>query len=79
MVKKNDDFSQADLAQMLRRPEAQALLARLRELDQNALQQAAQMAFSGNTEGAKELLTPLLNDEQVQKTAEKLRNADGGI
>ena len=34
MFQKNGDFSKSDLERMLRSPEAQALLARLQQLDQ---------------------------------------------
>ena len=37
MFQKNSDFSKSDLERMLRQPEARALLARLQQLDQNAL------------------------------------------
>lgn len=77
MAKKNDEFSQADLMRMLRQPETQALLARLQELDVNALQQAAQKAAQGDTNGAKDLLTPLLQDEQVQKLTGEMRKRNG--
>ena len=40
MFQKNGDFSKSDLERMLRSPEAQALLARLQQLDQAALQNA---------------------------------------
>lgn len=79
MARKNDDFSQADLARLLRQPEAQELMARLRQLDSAALQQAVQQAMQGNTAQAKDLLTPLMRDPQVQNLAEKMRDSHGGI
>ena len=79
MARKNEEFSQSELARLLRQPEAQALMARLRELDGAALQQAAQQAMQGNTEGAKQLLTPLMRDPAVQDLAEKMRDSHGGI
>ena len=45
MFQKNGDFSKSDLERMLRTPEAQALLARLQQLDQAALQNAVDKAF----------------------------------
>lgn len=77
MAKKNDEFSKNDLMRMLRQPETQALLARLQQLDSNVLQQAAQKATQGDTSGAKELLQPLLQDEQVQKLTEEMRQRNG--
>ena len=41
MFQKNGEFSKSELEQLLRRPEAQALLARLQQLDPAALQNAA--------------------------------------
>ena len=79
MFQKNDDFSKSDLERMLRTPEAQALLARLQQLDQAALQNAVDKAFRGDTAGAKEALSPLLADRQVQQLSEQMRDGHGGV
>lgn len=79
MVQKNEDFSQSQIARMLSQPEAQALLARLQQLDQSALQKAVQLAFQGDTGGAKDALSPLMNDQQVQKLAQQMRDQNGGV
>lgn len=79
MARKNEEFSQAELSKLLNRPEAQELLARLRALDSAALQQAVRQAMQGNTQEAKQLLTPLMEDGQVQALAEKMRESHGGI
>lgn len=79
MVKKNDDFSSFDLAKLLQQPQARALLARLQQLDNSALQQAAQSAASGDTDAAKAALSPLLLDETVRNLTQQLRDANGGI
>ena len=79
MFQKNDDFSKSDLERMLRSPEAQALLARLQQLDQAALQNAVDKAFRGDTAGAKEALSPLLADRQVQQLSEQMRDGHGGV
>ncbi len=79
MFQKNDELSQSDLARMLRQPEAQALLARLQQLDQSALQNAVDRAFRGDTAGAKEALSPLLADGEVQKLSRQMRDGNGGI
>ena len=76
---KNQDFSQEDLAQILRRPETQELLNRLRQLDSNALQKAVQQAMQGNTDGAKQILTPMMQDPKVQSLTEQMRGDYGGI
>ena len=79
MFQKNGDFSKSDLERMLRSPEAQALLARLQQLDQTALQSAVDKAFRGDTAGAREALSPLLADRQVQKLSEQMRDGHGGV
>ena len=79
MFQKNGDFSKSDFERMLRSPEAQALLARLQQLDQAALQNAVDKAFRGDTAGAKEALSPLLADRQVQQLSEQMRDGHGGV
>ena len=79
MFQKNGDFSKSDLERMLRTPETQALLARLQQLDQAALQNAVDKAFRGDTAGAKEALSPLLADRQVQQLSEQMRDGHGGV
>ena len=79
MFQKNGDFSKSDLEQMLRSPQAQELMARLRQLDPQALQNAVTRAFRGDTAGAKEALSPLLSDTEVQRLSEQMRNGHGGI
>ena len=79
MFQKNGDFSKSDLERMLRTPEAQALLSRLQQLDQTALQNAVDKAFRGDTAGAREALSPLLADRQVQQLSEQMRDGHGGV
>ncbi len=79
MFQKNGDFSKSDLERMLRQPEAQALLARLQQLNPAALQNAVNLAFRGDTAGAKEALSPILADREVQKLTEQMRDGHGGV
>ena len=79
MFQKNSDFSKSDLERMLRQPEAQALLARLQQIDHAALQNAVDMAFRGDAVGAKEALSPLLADGEVKRLTEQMRETHGGI
>ncbi len=79
MFQKNGDFSKSELERMLRQPEAQALLARLQQLDPSSLQNAVNLAFRGDTAGAKEALSPILKDQEVQKLTEQMRDGHGGI
>lgn len=79
MFQKNGDFSKSDLEQMLRQPQAQALLARLQQMDPAALQTAVNLAFRGDTAGARDALSPLLEDQEVRKLSEQMRDSHGGI
>ena len=79
MFQKNHDFSQSDLGRMLAQPEARALLERLKQMDAAALQNAVNLAFRGNTEGAKDALSPLLTDPEVQRLSQQMRDGHGGI
>ena len=79
MFQKNSDFSKSDLEQMLRQPEARALLARLQQMDPSALQNAVNLAFRGDAAGAKEALSPLLADGEVKRLTEQMRGSNGGI
>ena len=79
MFQKNGDFSKSELERMLRQPEAQALLARLQQLDPSSLQNAVNLAFRGDTAGAKEALSPILRDQEVQRLTEQMRDGHGGI
>ena len=79
MARKSEDFSQEDLAWVMRQPETQELLNRLRQLDSAALQQAVHQAMKGNTDEAKHLLTPLIQDRQVQDLTQRMRDSHGGI
>lgn len=79
MFQKNSEFSQSDLSRMLRQPEAQALLERLKQMDPAALQNAVSMAFRGNTDGARDALSPLLSDPEVQRLSQQMRDGHGGV
>ena len=79
MFEKNHDFSRSDLTDLLRQPETRALLERLKQMDPAALQNAVNLAFRGNTEGAKDALSHLLSDPEVQRLSGQLRENHGGI
>ena len=79
MFQKNSDFSQSDLARLLRQPEARALLTRLQQLDQTALQAAVDLAFRGDTARAQQALSPLMADGEVQKLSQQMRDSHGGV
>ncbi|MBQ4551279.1 MAG: hypothetical protein IJA49_09330 [Oscillospiraceae bacterium] len=79
MFQKNQDFSQSDLSRLLSQPEARALLERLKQMDPAALQNAVNQAVRGNTEGAKDALSPLLTDPEVQRLSQQMRDGHGGV
>ena len=79
MFQKNSEFSQSELSRILRQPEAQALLERLKQMDPTALQSAVNMAFRGNQEGARDALSPLLSDPEVQRLSKQMRDGHGGV
>ena len=79
MAKKNEDFSKTDLLRLLHQPQTQALLAYLQQMDASVLQEAAQKAAQGDTAGAQQLLSPLLEDEQVRRLTDEMRQDHGGI
>ena len=79
MNQNSSEFSRSDLLKMLQDPQTQALIRRLQQLAPNAIQQAASAATHGETERAKELLAPLLRDDEVQKLAKKMREGHGGV
>ena len=77
MTQNNQEFSRADLMKLLQQPQTQALIKRLQQLDSNAIQQAVSAASHGNTERAKELLTPLMEDDEVKNLTQQMRNPNG--
>ena len=79
MFQKNSEFSQSELSRILRQPEAQALLERLKQMDPAALQSAVNMAFRGNQEGARDALSPLLSDPEVQRLSKQMRDGHGRV
>ena len=79
MVQKNEEFSQSQLRQMLQSPEAAALLSRLRQMDPGTLRQAVDLAFRGQTGQARDVLSPMLQDAEVQELTKKMRDGHGGI
>ena len=79
MWKKNYDFSPEALSQLLHSPQAMALAAMLQKADPNLLRQVADAETKGNTEAAKELLSPLLKDPNISKLAGELGEKHGGI
>lgn len=77
MTNKNNDFSTPNPAQLLQNPQVQKLLAQLQSMDPTLLRQAASLASSGHTAEAQQLLSPILQDEEVQKLTNEMRDHNG--
>ena len=66
MVEKFDQHSMAQLTALANSPAGKELLAILQQSAGADLRQAAKKASSGDMEGAKALLSPVLRDPRVQ-------------
>ena len=72
MEHKSADFSMENAARLANSDAGQQLLALLREADPAILQAAMNQATTGNMQGAKDALTPLMASEQIQKLLRQL-------
>ena len=79
MWKKNDDFSSEDISRLLNSPQAMALAAMLQKMDPKLLSQAADAATRGDTEAAKKLLSPLMQDPKVNDLLGQMGGKHGGV
>ena len=77
MWKKSDDFSKEDLSRLMASPQARALAQILQQMDQNTLNHAAAMAAQGDPEGAKAMLSSVLNDPQVRNLIQNMEEPHG--
>ena len=77
MWKKSDDFSNPDLVRLLASPQAQQLARMLGQMDPATLSRAAELATRGDTEGAKKMLSPILNDPKVKDLQESMEDTHG--
>ncbi len=68
-------FTQADLARVLASAEGRQLLALLRRDGGDTLQQAAQAIKTGDYNGAKSLLEPMLQNPEAASLLRKLTKA----
>lgn len=69
----NNSFSEADLRRVLASAEGQRLLALLRRDGGAALRQAMQAVKSGDFDGAKTTLEPMLQSPEAQQLLENLK------
>lgn len=77
-TEKNPQISPQQLKQMMATPEMQQLLKLLNRDGGAALQQAAQQFRSGNTQGAQEILRPLMEDQEMEQLLKKLDHTQKG-
>ncbi|MBQ3192390.1 MAG: hypothetical protein IJB59_02340 [Oscillospiraceae bacterium] len=68
-------YDLSELMRLARSPAGQQLIALLQERGGTALQDAAQMASSGNLDGAKQILSSLLAQEDARTLLKKLEEA----
>ncbi len=77
MDAKNNDFSNLDPDRLLRSPQARRLMELLQQMDPSVLQQATELASRGEAAQAKELLSPLLDEDEVQRLTREMRDRNG--
>ena len=77
MERKNMNFSSEDITKLLSSKEAAALAAILRNMDQTTLSKAAALAKQGNSEEAKRILNPVIQDPRVQNLLKQMEGRNG--
>lgn len=70
MAQFSQDFS--DIQKLQNNPQARQLAELLQSMDTSQMQQAMLLASSGQSDQAKQLLTPLLSDPRVQELLKQL-------
>lgn len=75
MQKNSENFSIQDAMRLASSPAGQELLTLLRQGDSRQLQQAAQLASSGNYDQARQLLSGFLQNPEVMALLKQL----GGV
>ena len=73
MQKNSDNFSIQDAMRLASTPAGQELIAALRQCNTAQCQQAAELASAGDYTHAKQMLSGLLQDPQIQTLLTKLR------
>lgn len=72
MSNQEKPISMEDLIKLAASPAGQQLLQLLQNSDPDAMQKAMQKASSGDLKGAKEAISALTNNPQVQKLLEQM-------
>ena len=79
MNDKQPDFSSPDSLQLLRSPQARMLMEQLQQMDPALLQKAAALACSGDGDGARALLQPMLKDSDTRMLTDQMEECNGGF
>lgn len=77
MQKNSDSFSMQDAMALANTPAGKQLIALLQSADPEMLRKAMASATSGDMQGAKDSLTPLLNSADVKKLMQQLGGQHG--
>ena len=77
MQKNSDNFSVQEAMRLAKTPTGQQLISILKDQDPDMIQKTMNHAASGNYEDAKEVLSALLKNENVQKIMKQLGDRDG--
>ena len=77
MQKNSDNFSVQEAMRLAKTPAGQQLIAILKDQDPRAIQKAMSHAASGNYNDAKEVISALLQNEDIQKIMKQLGDQDG--
>lgn len=72
MGNQSQGFSMEDIMQLMRSPAGQQLAKLLQSSDDPALQKAKQLSASGNMDAAKQALTQMVANEEIQKLLSQL-------
>lgn len=72
MGNQSQGFSMEDIMQLMRSPAGQQLAKLLQNSDDPALQKAKELSSSGNMDAAKQALTKMAANEEIQKLLSQL-------
>jgi hypothetical protein len=67
-----NEFSKADAEKFLNNPGVLELMEALKNMDADTMRSAAQLASSGETESARAILQPIINDPRIQQILKQL-------
>ena len=73
----NADFSMTEALRLAQTPAGRQLIAMIQQQNSSAFRQAMSSAVSGDYRQAQELLTPLLQNPDIQALLKQLGGSDG--